>query len=131
MQKAALDQYLQYKLRNEMDKEKRVGDVLGGAKPGEYDPAIKQALAILHEPVETDQMKNLRAEAGKLGEETNELHGDRNLGYFKLDIPLRNIPGAIEFLEEALSAKSDDDKKSAFESVIQLTRQKTSGGRRF
>jgi hypothetical protein len=76
-------------------------------------------------------MKKLRDEAGKLGDESNQLHGDRNLGYFKLDIPLRNIPGAIERLDEALSAKSDEDKKSALESVIELTKQRTSGGRRF
>ena len=55
----------------------------------------------------------------------------RNLGYFKLDRPLRNIPGAIGQLEEALSAKSEEDKKSALESVIELTQQRTSGGRRF
>src|SRR5438094_10545306 len=75
MQKAALDQYLQYKLRNEMDKERRVRDVLGAAKSGEYDPAIKQALPILREPAETDRMKQLRVEAGKLGDESNQLHG--------------------------------------------------------
>jgi len=130
MQKAALDQYLQYKLKHEMDKEKRVRDALGSARSGEYDPAIKQALAILREQSETDQMKKLRDEAGKLGDDSNQLHGDRNLGYFKLDVPLRNIPGAIERLEEALSAKSEEEKKSGLESTIELTKQRTSGGRR-
>ena len=130
MQKAALDQYLQYKLRNEMNKEKRVRDVLGVAIPGEYDKAIVQALKILHEPTETNEMKKLRDEAGKLGDETNQLHGDRNLGYFKLDTPLRNIPEEIGLLEEAKSAKSDDDRKMALQSVIDLTNKRMTSGRR-
>ncbi len=43
MQKAALNQYLQYKLRHEMTKEQRVRDVLGGTKPGQYDPAMSRS----------------------------------------------------------------------------------------
>jgi hypothetical protein len=130
MQKAALDQYLQHKLRNELDKERRVREILSAAKPGQYDLAIRQAINVLREPAETDEMKKLRDEAGKLGDETNELHGDRNLGYFKLDAPLRNIPGAIDRLEEAQAAKSDEEKRSAMQSVIDLTNQKTRAGRR-
>jgi hypothetical protein len=130
MQKAALDQYLQSKLRNELDKERRVREVLGEVKPGQYAAAIKQAIDILREPTETGEMKKLRDEAGKLGDESNQLHGDRNLGYFKLDSPLRNIPGAIDLLEQAQSAKSEEDKKSALQSVIDLTNRRTTTGRR-
>jgi hypothetical protein len=104
--------------------------VLGEAKAGQYDAAIQQAVAILREPTETDEMKTLRAEAGKLGDETNQLHGDRNLGYFKLDSPLRNIPGAMDLLEQAQSAKTDDEKRSALQSVIDLTNKRTTSGRR-
>jgi hypothetical protein len=130
MQKAALDQYLQYKLRNEMSHEQKARDVLTAVRPGQYESAIKQALDILRAPTETDEMKKLRDEAGKLGEESDRLHGDRNLGYFKLDQPLRNIPGETASLEEAQSAKSDEDRKTAIESVIELTNKRTSGGRR-
>jgi hypothetical protein len=130
MQKAALDQYLQFKLRNEMNHEQSACDVLAAAKPGQYDPAIKQALDLLHTPTETEEMKKLRDEAKQLGEESDRLHGDRNLGYFKLDPPLRNISGEIDLLEEAQSAKSDEDKKAAFAAVIELTNKRTSGGRR-
>jgi hypothetical protein len=130
MQKAALDQYLQYKLRNEMNHEQRARDVLTAAKPGQYEPAIKQALEMLRTPTETEEMKKLRDEAGKLGEESDRLHGDRNLGYFKLDMPLRSISGEIDSLEEAQAAKSDMDRKAAIDSVIELTNKRTSGGRR-
>jgi hypothetical protein len=130
MQKAALDQYLQYKLRNEMNHEQRARDVLTAIKPGQYEPAIKQALDILHTPTETEEMKKLRDEAGRLGEESDRLHGDRNLGYFKLDTPLRSISGEIDSLEEAQAAKSDADRKAAIDSVIELTDKRTSAGRR-
>jgi hypothetical protein len=130
MQKAALDQYLQYKLRNELDHEQRARDVLTTAKPGQYEPAIKQALDILRTPTETEEMKKLREEAGRLGEESDRLHGDRNLGYFKLDTPLRSIPGEIDALEDAQSAKTDEYRKSVIASVIEMTNKRTSAGRR-
>jgi len=130
MQKAALDQYLQYKLRNEMNHEQRAREILAAAGPGQYEPAIKQALDILRAPTETEEMKQLRAEAGRLGEESDRLHGDRNLGYFKLDTPLRSISSEIDSLEEAQAAKSDADRKAALDSAIELTNKRTSAGRR-
>ncbi len=120
MQKAALDQYLQYKLKNEIEKQTRVHEMLTAAKPGDYDQAINHAIEILHEPAETDQMKVLREEARKLGEESNQLHGDRNLGYFKLDKSLRNLPASLQLLQEAKSSKSDDEKKAAIRSILEL-----------
>ncbi len=130
MQKAALDQYLQYKLRNEMNHEQRVREILTAAKPGQHELAIKQALDLLRAPTEMDEMKKLRDEAGRLGEESDRLHGDRNLGYFKLDMPLRSISEEIDSLEDAQFAKSDTDRKAAIDSVIELTNKRTSTGRR-
>ena len=75
-------------------------------------------------------MNKLREEAGRLGEESDRLHGDRNLGYFKLDMPLRSIPGEISSLEDAQAAKTDEGRKAAIDSMIELTARKTSGGRR-
>ena len=51
-----------------MDKEKRVRDVVGAAIPGEYDKAMKQALAILRETTETDarQPSVLQTRDGRL-----------------------------------------------------------------
>jgi hypothetical protein len=130
MQKAALDQYIQFKLQNELSNERRAREVLAAAKPGQYEPAIKQALEALRTATETEEMKRLRDEAGRLGEESDRLHGDRNLGYFKLDMPLRSLPREIDALEEILSAKTDQDRKSAIQSVIEMTQKRTSAGRR-
>lgn len=130
MQKAALDQYLQYKLRHEMEHEQRVRDLMATAKPGSFDTAIQLALEVLRQPTEDSQMKILRGQAAQLGEESNRLHGDRNLGFFKLDTPLRNISGAIDLLEQAKAAASDSEKQSLLQSVVELTRKPTSSGRR-
>jgi len=132
MQKADLDQYLQYKLRNEMDREKRVREILAASKLGQYDTAIQQALDILKQPLsETSEMKALWDDAGRLGDETNRLHGDRNIGYPRMrSLTLRNFSGAVALLEQAQSAKSDDDKKQLIQSVIEVTNRKTIAGRR-
>ena len=130
MQKAALDQYLQYKLRNELDHEQRAREVLAAAKPGQYEPAIKQALDSLRAPTETDEMNKLRDESRRLGEESDRLHGDRNLGYFKLDMPLRSIPSELDSLEEAQTTKSDEDRRATIDSVIEMTKRRTNAGRR-
>jgi hypothetical protein len=132
MQKAALDQYLQLKLRIEMDREKQVRDLLGAAKPGGYDDAIKRALDILKSPLlETDQMKALWADAGRLGDDTNRLHGDRNIGYPRMKtLTLRNFGGAVALLDQAQSAKSEDEKSRLIQSVITVTQQRTLVGRR-
>jgi len=130
MQKAALDQYLQYKLRHELEKERRVRDLVGTAKPGSFDTAIQLAIEVLRQPTEDSQMKSLRDEAARLGEESDRLHGDRNLGFFKLDTPLRNIPGAIDLLEQAKAAVSESEKQALLQSVVELTRKRTSTGRR-
>jgi hypothetical protein len=130
MQKAALDQYLQFKLRNELNREQQMRDFLTAARPGQYEPAINQALDILRAPTETEEMKRLRAEARTLGEESDRLHGDRNLGYFKLDTPLRNISGEISALEDAEAAGSDEARKVSLDSAIELTQRRASLGRR-
>ncbi len=129
MQKAALDQYLQYKLRIELDKEKRVRETLGAAlESGKLRPAIDQALQILAEPAETPDMQTLREQAGKLGDETDKLHGDRNPGYFKLDIPLRDIPGITATLEQAKNEKSKQKRKELVQSALDQTSEKTRPG---
>jgi hypothetical protein len=132
MQKADLDQYLQYKLRNEMDREKRVREILAGAALGQYDTAIQQALDILKQPLsDTNEMKALWDDAGRLGDETNRLHGDRNIGYPRMrTLTLRNFSGAVALLEQAQSVKSDNDKKQLIQSVIEVTNRKTIAGRR-
>jgi hypothetical protein len=132
MQKAALDQYLQYKLRNEMDRETQIRQILGSARPGQFDRAVKQGLNILKQPLtDTGEMRALWDEAGRLGDETNRLHGDRNIGYPRMrTLTLRNFTGEIAVLEQAQSAASDADKARLIQNVIELTTRNTIAGRR-
>ena len=106
MQKAALDQYIQYKLRAELDKEQRIRAVLEPAlKRGKIIAAAAQAGAIIDEPIETDAMRELREEARRFGEVTDARHGDRITGYFRLDQPLRPLEDMARLLNEAQTAE--------------------------
>jgi hypothetical protein len=131
MQKAALDQYLQYKLRIELDREEQVRKLLSAASPDQYDAAIAHSLEILSQPLtETTEMKSLWEEAGTLGDQTNELHGDRNIGYPRIaTLTLRNLSGEIDALKQAQAAKADE-KKELIQSVIDITNSKTITRRR-
>ncbi|MBX7254847.1 MAG: hypothetical protein K1Y02_00700 [Candidatus Hydrogenedentes bacterium] len=129
MQKALLDQYLQYKLRIELDKEQRARETLETSlTSGKIGKAIEQALQVLSEAAETPEMKALREQAGKLGNETERLHGDRNSGYFKLDIPLRDIPGIKAILEQAKSEKSKKKRIELVQAAIARSNEPTRPG---
>jgi hypothetical protein len=103
MQHAALDKYLQLKLRRESDLQQRalrtVEQGLASADP----QAAAQGAAILAEPVETPDMAALRAEAGRLGEESNALFGVRDVGYFRLD---QDLVGGAWLRQELQRARS-------------------------
>ncbi|UCH36531.1 MAG: hypothetical protein JSV65_09305 [Armatimonadota bacterium] len=99
MQKAALDKYLQSKLRREMNREQRATRIIERAAAARDVAAAAAAEAVLDEPLETPDMAALRAEAGRLGEESDAIFGVRNVGYFRLDeelIPLDWLRGQLE-----------------------------------
>lgn len=116
MEKAALDKYVQLKLRAELDKQDRVSRaVRSGLDPNEVDDAIAGAVAMLNEPTETPEMKSLRDEARRLGEETNAIYGIRNVGYFSLDKDLVGLAWVTKQITSAASAKSPDEKRKILE----------------
>jgi hypothetical protein len=80
---------------------------------------------IVSEPAESPEMSEYREEARQLGEESEQLFGVRNIGYFRLERPLRDLPGQAELLEKAKAAESDDDKKQMVSEVIEKTRERT------
>ena len=132
MQKAALDCYVQAKLRIEVDKESRIRALMEQAiEKGQAKDAIAQSLAILDEPAESAPMASWREEARILGEETDARHGDRNPGYFKLDQPLRDLPGLKTLLEKARDENSRNKRKTFLEETIATTKQETRKGNIF
>jgi hypothetical protein len=85
MQRAALDRYIQLRVREQMRQKEEV-EALINAYLQKHDLAvIAKCRERLYAEVETDEMKALKAEAARLGEESDALFGVRNEGFFNLD----------------------------------------------
>lgn len=84
MQKGALDFYVKLAVQQQMEVQKRIeketAKILAGQSAATMDEMIKWIDSI----PETEHMVNLRKEAERLGEESNELFGLRNDGIFNL-----------------------------------------------
>jgi Domain of unknown function (DUF4838) len=86
MQKAALDKHIQLNVREQGALQRRVERrIAAGMKGGEVNAAIDESLRWLAQTAETPQMRRLREEAARLGEESNRLFGVRSEGIFNLD----------------------------------------------
>jgi hypothetical protein len=133
MEKAALDKYNQLKLRNELRKEAAIASLLGdGRSSGQaLEAAIEKSLALLREPAETGEMRALREEAKRLGDESEKLFGVRNIGVSKLDRALRPLAEAQSLLEAARSAQSAREKQALVRKAIDTTRKPTQPGNIF
>ncbi|MCC6797404.1 MAG: hypothetical protein IT366_19980 [Candidatus Hydrogenedentes bacterium] len=132
MQHAALDKHLQLRVRKELDQETRVRAALASVlEKGKLDDAIQSALSILREPPSTPEMDALREEARLQGEKTNEFFGIRDIGYFRNDCTLRDVPGHIALLERALAATKRGEKRSVVQQCIDNTLKPTRLGNIF
>lgn len=130
MQKAALDKYVQLKLQRELFKEERVLQLLQRAiDSGNIDSAIDKSFAVLDEPKETPVMAVFREEANKLGIESEKLFGFRNVGYFKLDKPLRDMEGLSDILKKVKASTSKKEQKELLALAIKNAQKKTNYGR--
>ncbi|MCC6155160.1 MAG: hypothetical protein IT367_15440 [Candidatus Hydrogenedentes bacterium] len=84
MQKGALDKYIKLNVREQSEQqanvEKEVATIL---KDGKLDRAA-DLISRIDISKETDAMRALREEAGRIGEESNTLYGVRSEGYYTL-----------------------------------------------
>jgi len=87
MQKADLDRYIQLSVQQQIRLQQKVEDLVSIAlSNGLKKEIINKALTLLdNELIESDEMRNFREEAGKLGEESNAIFGVRNDGYYNLN----------------------------------------------
>ena len=108
MQKAALDKYVQLKLRGETERSERVNRVLEDGVAARDAGAASRAAAALDEPIETPDMAALRAEAGRLGDESDAIFGVRNVGYFRLDRDFVGLAWVRAQLARAQAAQGDE-----------------------
>ncbi len=127
-QKASLDCYVQLRLQRELDQEARVRRVLKPAlEGGELSAPIATARAIAVEAPETERMIELREEAGRLGDQSNEAFGVRDIGYSKIGQQLRDIEGLQTALEKAIAAPAAEQRALA-EEVIAVTQKEAVRG---
>ena len=106
MEKAALDRYFQLKLLAEQTRLEALNRALASSQ----DPAarISAAQAVLAEPLESAAMAALREEAGKLGQETDQRFGIRNVGYFSTNKPLTDLAWSAKQVERAAAASDPE-----------------------
>ncbi len=110
MQKAVLDLYVQLDVRQQVEIqekiEQRAEKILSeGSKTSE----IADVMALLKsDPQPTDEMISLKAEAGRLGEESNEIFGVRNDGYFTLEHDFIGLGWLSRQLERAHASKGKE-----------------------
>ena len=113
MQKAALDKYLQLKLRAEHDKETTaLRAIQSGLESDDLDGATSEALLILERPTESPEMKSLREEARRFGEESDSLYGVRNVGYFALEKNLIGLGWLTKQVQAAVSSTSSEEQRA-------------------
>ena len=106
MQKGALDRYVQLSVEQQFRLQQDVETIVSlSMKNGKKKEDIKQALALINnQSNENAEMKSLRTEAGKLGDESNTIFGVRNDGNFNLDHDFIGLGWLKRQLSRALEA---------------------------
>ena len=109
MQKGSLDRYTQLSIQQQVGLQKQIELKIADALDGEeVENTISESLGLFDKLTESPEMKRLREEAGKLGEESNSLYGVRNDGYFNLEHDFIGLGWLKRQLERAAKADSDD-----------------------
>lgn len=102
MQKAALDQYVQLSVRQQLKLQKRIEKAVAASAS---DAVIDRALQWLSERRESAAMARLRKEADRLGEESNRQFGVRSEGLYNLDHDFIGLGWLQRQLERARAAQ--------------------------
>ncbi len=106
MEKAALDKYFQLKLRAEQNQEQKLAAALASSK--EIDVQLAGTQKVLAKPLESPQMAALREEAEKVGKESDQIFGVRNVGYFSMQKPLTDLAWNRKQIERAAAAAGSE-----------------------
>ncbi len=105
MQKALLDRYIQLWLERGDELKRKASSLLQhAASSGDPRPNIEKALEILTQPQETEEMRIIKDEVKRLGEETNRIIGYREPAYFTAgDYDITEIGWWTKALKDALA----------------------------
>jgi hypothetical protein len=108
MQKASLDKYIQLAVRQQLGLQHRIERQTAVIlQQDETNSDIDAMLAWFNSSTETPEMIKLREQAGRLGEESNRLFGDRSEGYFNLQHDFIGLGWLKRQLERARPAKGN------------------------
>ncbi|MCK5104288.1 MAG: hypothetical protein KAR17_15800, partial [Cyclobacteriaceae bacterium] len=118
MQKGVLDRHVQLAVRQQIDLQFKVEEIVSKAlKNSIKKESIQIAIDLVnHKLVESDEMKLLYKLASELGQESNELFGVRNDGYFNLDHDFVGLGWLRRQLQRAL--ESPKNKRAEFLTMI-------------
>jgi hypothetical protein len=112
MQKGALDLYVRHSVRQQGDLQRRIERAVARAlKGGNLDETVDAVLTWFDQLAETPQMKRLREEALRLGDESNALFGARNEGCFNLEHDFIGLGWLKRQLERARAASRADKRE--------------------
>lgn len=105
MQKAAVDRYVQLRVIQQSNLQARIEKAIGADAS---DASIQRALAWMNDLPETPEMRQLREEAERLGEESNRLFGVRSEGIFNLQHDFIGLGWLRRQLERASAASGGE-----------------------
>lgn len=105
MQKAALDRYIQLRIRQQTALQAKVEKAVATSSS---DAVLERALNWLVELPETREMARLRTDATRLGEESNRQFGVRSEGLFNLEHDFIGLGWLKRQLERARAARGAD-----------------------
>jgi hypothetical protein len=108
MQKGALDRYTQLSVEQQMKLQSHIEQYITAAlKNGNTKNAVQEALTWF-DLKESDEMISLKEEAKILGEESNNIFGERNDGYFNLKHDFIGLGWLQRQLERSKTAKNKE-----------------------
>ncbi len=105
MQKACLDRYIQLRLLRQSAQERKIEKWCARAlESGDLAGAVKRSLALFERDIESAEMKQLRAEADRLGDESDRIFGVRQTCSANADIDLIGLAWTKRQLQRAEAA---------------------------
>lgn len=120
MQKGALDKYIKLAVQQQVALQSRVeAQAREALARRDYDAAVETCLPWFEMLDETQAMAALRAEAERLGEESNALFGVRNEGIFNLEHDFIGLGWLKRQLQRVLDAGPDDEKRELLQMIAE------------
>ena len=117
MQKGALDKFFQNRMRRERSLAAEASDVLTESKDS-IEKAALHAQEILSQPLETEEMTNLREEAERLADESDHVFGIRNEAIKRTGLDLSGFNWFKQQIEKAVQSPTIQEKHQIVEATL-------------